>query len=81
MKKLLLGVALAGSLASADFIGASVGAGMWQENIDGYVKSGDDINYLNKDDGNANTGDLKLSDEINLMYGQKLFIRFLLFQM
>jgi outer membrane protein len=64
MKKLLLGVALAGSLASADFIGASVGAGMWQENIDGYVKSGDDINYLNKDDGNANTGDLKLSDEI-----------------
>ena len=64
MKKLLLGVALAGSLASADFIGASVGAGMWQENIDGYVKSGDDINYLNKDDGNTNTGDLKLSDEI-----------------
>jgi outer membrane protein len=67
MKKLLLGVALAGSLASADFLGASVGAGIWQQNIGGYVKSGDSINYMNnkaaENDGNDNTGNLGLSDE------------------
>jgi len=40
MKKLLLGLALAGSLASADFIGTSVGAGMWHQNIGGYAKNG-----------------------------------------
>jgi len=64
MKKIVLGLMVAASIASADFIGASVGAGMWQENIDGYVKTGDDINYFNKDDNNPNTGDLKLSDEV-----------------
>jgi len=64
MKKILLGLALFGSIASADFIGASVGAGLWQENIDGYVKTGNTINYLNKEDGNPNTGDLKLSNEV-----------------
>jgi len=68
MKKLLLGLAVVGSLANADFIGASVGAGLWQENIDGYVKSGDDTNYMNKKsaetDGNKHTGNLGLSDEV-----------------
>jgi outer membrane protein len=68
MKRVLLGLALFGSIASADFIGASVGAGMWQENIDGYVKTGDDINYMNKKsaetDGNEHTGNLGLSDEV-----------------
>jgi outer membrane protein len=68
MKKILLGLALFGSIASADFIGASVGAGLWQENIDGYVKTGNDINYLNnksaETDGNIHTGNLGLSDEV-----------------
>jgi len=67
MKKLLLGLAIAGSLASADFIGASVGVGMWQENISGYVKTGDNINYLNnkaaETDGNTKTGNLGLEDK------------------
>jgi len=67
MKKLALGLITAISLASADFISASVGAGMWQENIDGYVKTGDDKNYFNKKsaetDGNRHTGNLNLSDE------------------
>jgi outer membrane protein len=68
MKKVLLGLALFGTIASADFISASVGAGLWQENIDGYAKSGDDINYMNKKeaetDGNSHTGNLGLSDEV-----------------
>jgi outer membrane protein len=67
MKKLLLGLALAGSLASADFIGTSVGAGMWHQNIGGYAKNGKDINYMNnkaaETDGNIHTGNLGLSDE------------------
>jgi outer membrane protein len=64
MKKLALGLITAISFASADFISASVGAGMWQENIDGYVKTGDDKNYFNKEDNNPKTGNLKLSDEV-----------------
>ena len=67
MKKLAVGLITAISLASADFIGASVGAGLWQENIDGYVKTGEDKNYFNKKsaetDGNTHTGNLNLSDE------------------
>ena len=69
MKKLLYGLVLCGSLASADFIGASMGAGVWQQNIGGYVKTGDDINYMNKKsaetDGDTHTGNLGLSDEKN----------------
>jgi len=64
MKKLALGLITAITLASADFIGASVGAGLWQENIDGYVKTNGDINYFNYEDGDPNTGNLKLSDEL-----------------
>ena len=66
MKKVLLGLALFGSIASADFIGASVGAGLWQENISGYVKSGDYTNYLNKEVSLTDTknGNLGLSDEV-----------------
>jgi outer membrane protein len=64
MKKLAVGLITAISLASADFIGATVGAGMWQENIDGYIKTDDDLNYFNKEDNNPKTGNLKLSDEV-----------------
>jgi len=64
MKKVFVGLLTAASLASADFIGVSAGAGMWQENIDGYVKSGNSINYLSKEDNDPNTGNLKLSNEI-----------------
>jgi len=72
VKKLLVGIALAGSLASGDFIGASGGVGIWSQNIDGYVKTGDNINYFNnksaEKDGDKKTGNLGLSDE------QKLYI-------
>jgi len=62
MKKLLVGLALFGSLASADFIGASAGAGLWQENIDGYTKSGSDINYFTDNHGDPQAGYLNLGD-------------------
>ena len=67
MKKLLLGLALCGSVASADFIGFSVGAGLWQENIDGYIKTGDKTNYFNNPSisvTDPNNGNLNLSDEL-----------------
>ena len=67
MKKILLGLATIATMASADFLGVSVGAGMWQENIDGYVKNGDKKNYLNNSSisiTDQNNGNLKLSDEI-----------------
>jgi len=64
MKKLALGLLVAGSFASADFLSISAGAGLWQENISGYVKNGDTINYMNnkaaESDGNSNTGNLGL---------------------
>jgi len=75
MKKILLGSVLALGLATsanADFIGASVGAGLWDQKIDGYVKNGDDINYFNQKsaetDGNSHTGNLGLEG------GQRPFI-------
>jgi len=65
MKKILLGLVAAASIASADFIGASVGAGMWQENIDGYVKTGSDKNYFhNSNAKNEGAGNLNLSNEV-----------------
>jgi len=63
MKK-LLAITLIGSFAMADFLSISGGAGMWNENISGYTKSGSDINYFNKDDGNPDTGNLKLQDKV-----------------
>jgi len=66
MKKLALGLLVAGSFASADFLSISAGAGEWQENISGYVKNGDTINYMNnksaETDGNSKTGNLGLGD-------------------
>jgi len=67
MKKILISLIIGTTIASADIIGFSVGAGVWQENISGYVKTGDSINYLNnssaRNDGDNNTGDLGLSDK------------------
>jgi len=66
MKKLALSLLIAGSFASADFLSISAGAGVWQENISGYVKTGDNINYMNnksaETDGNNKTGNLGLGD-------------------
>ena len=67
MKKIIIGLMAVASIASADFIGASVGAGVWQENISGHIKTGDTINYFNnkaaETDGNTKTGNLGLSDK------------------
>jgi outer membrane protein len=72
MKKLSIAallVAGAVSFASADFLSLSAGVGYEQQNIDGYVKIGNTINYFqNKSaetDGNANTGHFGLEDENN----------------
>jgi outer membrane protein len=69
MKKIILGLALAGSFASADFLSLSAGAGIWQQNISGYAKAGDTINYFNnksaETDGNSNSGNLGLQDKSN----------------
>jgi outer membrane protein len=68
MKKLALSLLVVGSFASADFLSVSAGAGVWQENISGYVKSGDNINYMNnksaETDGNDKTGNLGLADKV-----------------
>ncbi len=67
MKKILLSSLVALGLATsanADFIGASVGVGLWNQNINGYAKNGDDVNYFNnksaETDGNVHTGNLGL---------------------
>jgi len=71
MKKISLALLLSGvlSIATADVLSFSAGVGYWQENISGYVKSGNTINYFqNKQaetDGNANTGNFGLKDEKN----------------
>jgi len=71
MKRLSLTLVLSGvlSVATADMLSFSVGAGYWQEGISGYVKSGDVINYFqNKQaetDGDNNTGNFGLKDEKN----------------
>jgi len=63
MRKIFISLLTAITIVNADFIGFSMGAGLWQQQIGGYVKSGDDINYFNKEDGDSNTGNLKLKDK------------------
>jgi outer membrane protein len=71
MKKISLGLICAGLLtfANADFLSVSAGVGYEQQNIDGYVRNGNAINYFNnssaQNDGNKNTGDLGLDDKSN----------------
>ena len=71
MKKISLALVLSGvlSVATADILSFSAGAGYWQENISGYIKSGNVINYFqNKQaetDGNNNTGNFGLRDKNN----------------
>jgi len=72
MKKIssiVAGLILGVSFASADFLSVSAGAGYEQQNIDGYVKNGNTINYFNNSaaekDGNTNTGNLGLDDKNN----------------
>ena len=69
MKKIALSLALIGSFASADFLSVSGGVGEWNQQIDGYVKNGDTINYFNnssaENDGNSNTGNLGLKNKTN----------------
>jgi len=64
------------SFASADVLSFSAGVGIWQENIDGYVKNGDTINYFNNPsaerDGNSNTGNLGLKDKSNPFFWAKI---------
>jgi outer membrane protein len=71
MKKLSMALALLGivSFANADFFSISAGAGYEQQNISGYVKSNDTINYFNNSsaetDGNSNTGNFGMDDTKN----------------
>ncbi|WP_456480737.1 TIGR04219 family outer membrane beta-barrel protein [Nautilia sp.] len=72
MKKLLsialITAGLAG-VASADLLSLSAGAGYEQQDISGYVKLNNTVNYFNnasaETDGNNNTGNFGLSDEKN----------------
>ena len=76
MKKIFIGLVAAASIASADFLSISAGAGLWQENISGYIQNGDTINYFNNSsaehDGNNNTGNLGLSNNSNPYFWIKL---------
>jgi len=69
MKKLSIALITAGlvSFASADFLSLSAGAGYEQQNIDGYVKINDTVNYFGKKDviPGGNTGAFGLDDETN----------------
>ena len=72
MKKIssiLVGLLCGATFASADFLSLSAGAGYEQQNVDGYVKIGNTINYFNNEsaetDGNANTGNFGLEDKNN----------------
>ena len=69
MKKIVLGLTLAASLASADFLSISAGAGEWNQDIDGYIKVGDSINYFDNSsaetDGNDKTGNFGLKTSTN----------------
>jgi len=57
------------TLSSADFLSISAGAGYEQQNISGYVKLNNTVNYFNNSsaetDGNINTGNFGLEDEKN----------------
>ena len=62
LSSLILGV----SFASADWLSLSAGAGYEQQNIDGYVKVGDTINYFAPHKVNYyNEGSLGLKDKSN----------------
>jgi len=72
MKKIslvLAGVLAGFSFANADFLSISAGAGIEQQQISGYVKNGDTINYFNnksaETDGNPNSGNLGLKNKNN----------------
>jgi len=71
MKHFSLALVLAGvvSMANADILSISAGAGYEQQNISGYVKLNNTINYFNnpsaETDGNTNTGNLGLEDKKN----------------
>ena len=77
MKKISLALCLAGlvSFANADFLSISGGIGYEQQNISGYAKVNDTINYFNKKsaetDGNPNTGNLGLDDKSNMFLWAK----------
>jgi outer membrane protein len=79
MKKISLAALMvlgAVSFANADFLSISAGAGYEQQNIDGYAKIGDTINYFGKKDvnpaQNPNVGYLGLKDKNNLYVWAKL---------
>jgi len=71
MNKLSIALITAGlfTFASADFLSVSAGAGYEQQNIDGYVKLDNTVNYFNKKsaetDGDASTGNFGLKDKKN----------------
>ena len=66
MKKLSIALITAGlvSLASADLLSVSAGVGYWKENISGYVKKDNTINYFGTiSNYGGTTGYLGLKDE------------------
>jgi outer membrane protein len=64
MKKIITGLMVAASIASADFLSFSFGGGMWHENIAGYTKVGNTINYFGKHSPyGGDVGYLGLKDE------------------
>ena len=72
MKKIslvLAGLVFGATFSRADFLSVSAGAGYEQQQISGYVKNGNTINYFNdasaENDGNSNTGNLGLDDANN----------------
>ena len=69
MKKIssiVAGLVLGVSFASADFLSVSAGAGYEQQNISGYIKSGNTINYFGKHSPyGGNVGYLGLDDKTN----------------
>ena len=67
MKKISLALATLLTIANADFLSLSAGAGYEQQNIDGYVKVGDTINYFapHSVDPVNNIGSLGLKDKTN----------------
>ncbi|AZV45845.1 hypothetical protein C3L23_00705 [Nautilia sp. PV-1] len=78
MKKLSIALILAGavSIASADLLSISAGAGYEQQDISGYVKLNGVTNYFNnksaETDGNVNTGNFGLQDEKNPYFWIKM---------
>jgi len=69
MRKISLVLASLVCIASADFLSLSAGVGLEQQDIDGYVKIKNTINYFDNSsaerDGNVNTGNFGLKDKTN----------------